>query len=123
MAKSARNDGAEPMRLTPMERNAVEALRALKAQAGYDEQRDFAGVGLMLVTSPGPGPEAAGVKSHARDVFSVPSRYPQRVKAILALTYANRLRDRLADVEKDRERLLAVARVHDDRPEPGRIVH
>ena len=46
MAKSARDDGAGPMRLSPMERKAVEALRALKAQAGFDEERDYAGLGL-----------------------------------------------------------------------------
>ena len=34
---------------------------------------------------------------------------------MLALTYANHVRHRLADMEKDRERLMAVARVHDGR--------
>ena len=116
------------MRLSPMERKAVEALRALKAQAGLDEQRDFAAIGLTLVTVARPGPGATGVETRARDVFTAPSHYPERAKAILTLTYANQLRHRLAEVEKDRERLMAVVRAHDARPEPrkpkpGRIVH
>ena len=125
MTKSARNDGAGPMRLSPMEREAVEALRALKARAGFDEERDYAGFGLTLVTVPPQGPGAAAVKTRARDVFTASARYPERVKAILTLAYADRLRHRLADVEKDRERLLAVARVHDDHrgAKPGTPIH
>ena len=125
MTKSARNDGAGPMRLSPMEREAVEALRALKARAGFDEERDYAAVGLTLVTVPPPSPGAAGVETCARDVFTAPAHYPKRVKAMLALTYADRLRHRLADMEKDRERLLAVARVHDGRQgaKPGTPIH
>ena len=80
------------------------------------------------MTVPPPGPGATGVEIRARDVFTVPARYPERVKAILALSYANQLRHRLADVERERGKLMAVARVHDVRPEPqkpkpGRIVH
>ena len=125
MAKSARDDGAGPMRLSPMERKAVEALRALKAQAGFDEERDYAGLGLTLVTVPPPRPGATGFETRARDVFTAPSHYPERVKAMLTLTYANRLRHRLADVEKDRDKLLAVARVHDDHrgAKPGTPIH
>ena len=125
MAKSARDDGAGPMRLSPMERKAVEALRALKAQAGFDEERDYAGLGLTLVTAPPPRPGASGFETRARDVFMAPGRYPERVRALLALTYADRLRHRLADVEKDRGRLLAQARVHDVRlgAKPGTPIH
>lgn len=116
------------MRLSPMERKAVEALRTLKAQAGYDEQRDYAAVGLTLVASPRPGPGATGVQIRARDVFTVPAHYPERVKAILALSYGEHLRHWLATVARERGKLMAVARVHDARPEPqkpkpGRIVH
>ena len=72
MAKSARDDGAGPMRLSPMERKAVEELRALKAQAGFDEQRDYAGLGLTLVTVPRPRPGATGFETRAREVFMAP---------------------------------------------------
>lgn len=129
MTKSAGSDGAdELMRLSPMERKAVETLRTLKAQAGYDEQRDYAALGMMLVTVPRPSPGETGFKTCARDVFTAPAHYPERVKAILSLTYGDQLRHRLATVERDRAKLLAVARVHDDRQgpqtaKPGTPVH
>ena len=107
--------GGRMMRLTPMECRMVEALRTLQAQAGYDEGRDYVGVGTMLVLARRPGPGATAVATRAFDAFIAPPRYSDAAKAVLSLGYAKQLRYRLGTVEAGREKLLARARLLDGR--------
>ena len=107
--------GGQMMRLTPMERRLVEALRTLQAQAGYDVDHDYAGVGTTLVLVRHPEPGATGVATRAVDAFIAPPRYSDAAKAVLTLGYAKQLRYRLGAVEADREKLLARAGVLDER--------
>ena len=107
--------GVQMMRLTPMEREVVETLRTLQAQAGYDESRDYAAVGTTLVLARRPEPGATGVATRAFDIFTAPSCYSEAVKAVLTLGYAKQLRYRLGTVEAEREKLQAMARMLDER--------
>ena len=107
--------GAQLVRLTPREREVVETLRTLQAQAGYDEDRDYAAVGTTLVLARRPGPGATEVATRAFDAFTAPSHYSEAVKAVLSLGYGKQLRYRAETVEAEREKLLATARVLDGR--------
>ena len=103
------------MRLTPKEREVVEILRMLQAQAGYDEDRDYAAVGTTLVVAREPGPGATEVAFRAFDLFTAPSHYREAVKAVLSLGYARQLRYRMGTIEAERDKLLARAGVLDER--------